>query len=302
MQQIIENPLSFFSASQSILFKKNLASRFMHYVANDGENNLKKAFDLLTQYPNYSEYLITCPRYLIDAAGRKFSSEICAFQYAYWAGDIKMCQMMLNFLSDEKKLALTEICLEQDEVGLDYILNETEYHHVTCFDFNPLYDAYEKYIEFCKEVFEKKQLHEPKIWEALIQQFYTIGVQQTQLPVAHALELCSENEFKNIEEFKIHLMDLSNKTSTTKIINPDTQTHDYWFIGGRFNSRLGKEMSIFKFRPVGANITRVCENKACHYSFAQLDLDAFKAIEHQRFNIDRLVLIETMLTPLNLKQ
>lgn len=290
---------SFFDSSP--LFKKHLAIKFMHFIANDGENNLTKAYDLLCLYPDYSNYLITCKQKLIDASGRKFSTEISAFQYAYWAGDIKMCQMMLNFLDEENKSGLLELCLNQDEDGLDYQVNEKIYQRVPHFDFKPLYQAYENYISFCSEVFEKKQIHDSKVWQALIQEFYKIGIEQTQIPIAHAQELCSEKEFKNIEEFKIYLMSLSPlEKTTTRIINPDTQTHDYWFRGGRFNSRLGQEFAIFKFRPIGANITRVCENKACHFSFAQLDLEAFKALFDQRFAVDRLALIETMRGEVNL--
>lgn len=264
-------------------------------MANDAENNRSKAKALLNRNAEFASEIIASKIKLIDASGRQFLSELSPFQYAYWAGDIKMCLLLLDFLNPEDSKNVLEECLQQDAVGLDYQQNQNIYQNVVRFDFKPLYTAYENYIFFCQEVFKNKLLNQSDTWQQMLKLFYNIGLEQTKVPVSLAQELCSPQEFKNIDEFKTALKDLSIHVKTsTKVINPDTQTDEYWFIGGRYNSRLGQEMSFFKFRPQGPNITSVCENKSCHFSFSQLDLEAFKAIEHQRFEIDRLELMEKM--------
>ena len=169
--------------------------------------------------------------------------------------------------------------------------------HIKHFDMQPLVSAYQSYIEVAQAVFESKSRPQDSMIEHLATLFMTIGKEQAKLPVCFAQEFCANNEFADLDAFIANLSDVEGQDQrTTKLQNPDTNIPEYWFKDGKANENLGQTHAIFKFRTIGKNIARVCGRFGCLYTWSQLDLQAILAIAKQRFEVDRIALLEQLQT------
>jgi len=87
---------------------------------------------------------------VIDYSGRTFTN-ITAYQYAAWALDKCMCQMIVNCLLHDKGEAARPILRKQhdelEQTGISYILDGVMHNNQHHFDFSPLKTALQTYLD-----------------------------------------------------------------------------------------------------------------------------------------------------------
>ncbi|KTD14329.1 hypothetical protein [Legionella israelensis] len=142
------------STNQYRLFQPTLnARKFVHLVAHGEENAakamLKTDIDLLLKKERVTDY-----------SGRTFE-KVSAFQYALWAMDSHMWQMMFECLqeaanggnndrAEEIRAKLLAQYKEVQDKGLNYTLNDEIHTHVEGehhFNFQSLLDALDTYVK-----------------------------------------------------------------------------------------------------------------------------------------------------------
>jgi hypothetical protein len=170
--------------------------------------------DALFKAHLYAEELLKLsPEFLLekgdvrDWAGRKFS-EVSAFQYVVWAGDVRMLKMMLSCIPDTEKGAQIKAGLVQqytEDNGLIYTFLQPDLdaagipvgttHEVTLgekqrhFNVKPLLEAYENYI--CNHS-GRTEDENNAYWTRWI------GFLQRQLPVHLLQRYCAVSNWANV--------------------------------------------------------------------------------------------------------
>ena len=89
------------------------------------------------QYLKSDKQLVQSKGDITDLSGRTFT-QITAFQYAFWAMDIWMCNAILKYLPTEKAAEQIQI-FESERQDITKIYGAQ-------FNFNPLVEAYDKYL------------------------------------------------------------------------------------------------------------------------------------------------------------
>ncbi|QBR83806.1 hypothetical protein E3983_05375 [Legionella israelensis] len=183
------------------LFQPILNVRKLVRLVARGEENAAKAM-LKTDID-----LLLKKEHVTDYSGRTFD-KVSAFQYALWAMDSHMWQMMLECLqevanegnddrAEEIKAKLLAQYKEVQEKGLNYTLNDEAHTHVEeehHFNFQPLLDALDTYAQdFDQWTWPQREDH----WN------HKVGGAQRLVPAHIAQEYCHPDfPFNSFRSFK----------------------------------------------------------------------------------------------------
>lgn len=171
-------------------------------VAIEGEENQKKAESLLNGLtPEQAFYLISTKiPSTKDAAGRVFETPMSAYGYAFWAGDTDMCVMLQEHMDDATKAAVHAECQRIKTEGVTFTLNGVRVEHSHHWDWQPLIDAYQRYLA------EAERLRTANLWSwedwANARALYLkIGEEQAKVPTHVAQQYCSNEPFAPLEHY-----------------------------------------------------------------------------------------------------
>lgn len=185
--------------------------KLLQYVAYGQQ---KQAEELIKTNPT----LLLEKGTVIDYSKREFKG-ITAFQYALWALDRHMWEMIRQYLPEEQQaIQLTELKTHATK-------------HGTHFDFGPLQTALKNYVEYTREHYHdlNKANHTWQFTKAK-ELWLKIGQAQRDVPAHLAQQYCSKTDFST-----------PSLERTLKISN-DKQKEDVWF--PLENSKLGTVYSI----------------------------------------------------------
>lgn len=150
------NYFSSFSREFDSMFQENcLVPILLQYVANGEQDSVEKIL-------NIQPGLLLKRGAVTDGAGRTFH-DVSSFQYALWALDAHMWVMMMNYLAQEEqaKVMKAQLFKQFEEVetrGLTYQLMGQDFKK-KYFDFNPIINALEAYVEFFEIWTVEKKIH-----------------------------------------------------------------------------------------------------------------------------------------------
>ena len=171
---------------------------------------------LLVHQPN----LLSQRGDVTDYSGRTFKN-ITAYEYAYWAKDWHMCRMLEAHMDEETKALTLASCEKMEGDGLTYTQNGVEFRGSKHFDFRPLKEAYNHYLQ----IYES-WLHDNATDTELDAAWFGIGVMQRDVPAYVAQEYCRpDRSFYPRPTFKDRTL-----PRTLAIYNYRTGRHDeQWF-------------------------------------------------------------------------
>ena len=137
------------------------------------ESLIREDTSLLLEHGDVTEY-----------SGRSFAN-ITAFQYAVWALDKYMCQMMLDCVAGDEKIrmALRQQYEELERDGLRYELDGVTHHHKRHFDFSPIMSTLQTYLD----QFESWDWPERESYWC-----HQVGLMQRYVPAHVAQEYCNK--------------------------------------------------------------------------------------------------------------
>lgn len=199
--------------------------KLLHHVARSNyveiENILKNNLGLM------------CKRGMVtDCSGRAF--EVSAFEYALWALDYYMWEIMFQCVTEnEMGNEILEILFFQynkmTTQGVTYTLNG---HSFT-----------EKHFDFENTIIKELQIQVNSL-QAIVdsravdmQWKQRVGGVQKLLPMHAVIEYCSNMPFKPIPQFN------SRPKSSKTFFNWETHQDEYWFSA---TSKLGSHIAIYK--------------------------------------------------------
>jgi len=172
--------------------------RFLPGVAEGRQDEVDL---LLTASPANKQDLLRTPGVFTDYSGRIFNCT--AYEYAYWAKDTHMCQMLERHMDDKTKtymLARIDIIERIDAatgqpVGLEYLQGGLK-HRSAHFDLTPLKDAMWQYV------YGYDHLERAYYMDDVKADWMRIGILQRDMPVHVVSEYCRPNRpFNPIPEF-----------------------------------------------------------------------------------------------------
>jgi hypothetical protein len=121
-----------------------------------------------------------------DYSGRTFK-DITAYEYAYWAKDTHMCRMLEKHMSAQTKAKMHERCEAIEKNGLTYTQHGVEVKGAMHFDFMPLKQALQNYIDGYDNWFDTDN------WTALKAAWLQVGIAQRDVPAHVANEYCRKD-------------------------------------------------------------------------------------------------------------
>jgi len=158
---------------------------FLHDVAKGRQEEAKT---LIIASSSAQDLLLT-PGIFTDYSGRTFNCT--AYEYAYWAKDIRMCRMLEGNMDSETKAFLLERIESIDRVGLSYIQHEQEITGSKCFSLEPLKKAYNDFIRSHNALrIQRFYGGGPAVNNAWIR----VGVAQRELPTHYVREYLSKGQ------------------------------------------------------------------------------------------------------------
>ena len=119
-----------------------------------------------------------------DYSGRTFKN-ITAYEYAYWAKDWHMCRMLESHMDEETKAVTLSNCEKMERDGLTYTQHGVPFPGSKHFDFTPLKNAYNNYLQ----VYNRWVANTATLAE-LNDAWRAIGVEQLDVPAFVAQEYC----------------------------------------------------------------------------------------------------------------
>lgn len=149
--------------------------KFLHCVAYGKQNKAEELLIIST------EWLMATGSFT-DYSGRKFNCT--AYEYAYWARDVRMCQMLETHMDQAAKALMLIRCNAMKRTGLTYE-QHGELKTSTAFSFRPLVKAYQTYIERYGR-FQSGEVGSDAVKDAWI----AVGAAQRDLPTHVINEYC----------------------------------------------------------------------------------------------------------------
>lgn len=270
------NKFAMSSRQNFILFKPNfrseLINKFISCVVN-GEQ--EKVDNILKISPELLIERITFQ----DRSGRIFSKKT-AFEYILWGLDTYyMARMMLDCLpKNEAGFKILCHLYSQyqyiDKLGIKYCLYE-ETIHETHFDFSPLIDTMQSYLN-TNNIYMRRYL------------YHLIGMHQCYVP-AHVMQhyFNPDNVFTAICDFR------TNKFKRTLEFNFNGNPMVWSGINGSDTDTLGKHFAIIKGgADIDANMMEIYNKKvgrgvnyeSCDDASVQYDTEALKRLNKTRLS------------------
>lgn len=264
-----------------------LPNKFLQRVAY-GEQD--KAEALFTDvYQGDVEMIQQALRYqgrFTDYSGRTFNCT--AYEYAYWAKDTHMCRMLEKHMDEETKafMAARIDAIERIDaatgkpVGLVY-RQEGQQHRSAHFDFTPIKEAYQRYIENCDGWDESggneggyEGDHAREVAWGIMEEAWIdwVGQAQRNVPAHVAQEFCRPNL----------LLDPTDKSEEKTLLrgleyyNINYDCFEDWFPLTASGSGLGFDLALVYTE--GACVNQICVDKG----EAKLDLAAIIHLDEVR--------------------
>lgn len=253
-----------------------LFAKFMYLIAIEGEDNQNKAENMLKRYPKLISRFISSQRDLTDAAGRHFTQPMSAYEYAFWAGDTRMCRMMEKYMTEEIKANVLKQCKNIEARGVGFTLNGELTENSKHFDFQPIIEAYRAYIAAAMPLVNN--WHDEEAWASMDKFWLKIGKELAKVPIHVAQEYCSTQSFAPLEEYIKTLKNLDIKR-TVVFYNCLSDKNEFWFHSRRINPNLGISFSIHKWSFLSG---MVCRAGLLACMAGQADLRAVSALCQER--------------------
>src|SRR3990167_9333917 len=164
---------------------KDYVQPLLHHIAN-GE--LTQADQLLQQLKQQDEYLLqqvlNYQGKVTDPSGRTFTG-ITVLQYALWAYDRFAWETLKPYINPQDMLDQLN---ELETTGVDYIYQGQKVQHQHHYDFQPLLDVYESYINYVTSA-QVDWTETDRCW------VHEVGEKQKGVPWPVAAEYCSSQPF-----------------------------------------------------------------------------------------------------------
>ena len=121
-------------------------SMLLKLVAVRTENNQNLVEELLSQVDTR---LVITPSNFHDLSGRYFNL-VTAYEYAFWAGDIRMLDLFNKYILKTNQALLYKKCLRIQQKGLRYTLKNKTYYSKPLGYYMRILASYESYINAAK--------------------------------------------------------------------------------------------------------------------------------------------------------
>ena len=158
----------------SIFHNKNLHAHFLESVAYGQQVRAEKLLHQVFQgQPEKIQAALRHQGIFTDYSGRTFNCS--AYEYAYWAKDIHMCQLLEAYMDEDTKALMLTHIETNDTAGLTYQQNG-QAHRSAHFNLTALKVALQLFID----AFE--MLVEGNHWHAMRQQWLLVGKAQRDMP------------------------------------------------------------------------------------------------------------------------
>ncbi len=212
-------------------------SEFSYFVAFARENNQTQAENMLQKNQEFSCRLISEQHDIEDAVGRRFTQPLSAYEYAFWAGDTRMCLMMDRFMDKDTEAVVKKQCKNIEENGLSFTLNKELVQHSKHFDFQLIISAYHAYIEAVEALDKLENCSEEK-WGPLEELCLNFGKTLATVPTHLAQEYCSKQPFAEYAEFQTYNISMTddNFTRTTEYFSWISRNRQSWYTPDQVNS------------------------------------------------------------------
>jgi hypothetical protein len=210
------------SLFQPEITNSRLADNLIQYVVKGEQAKAKKLLQL-------NPYLLLQKKEVTDYSGRTFTN-LTAFQYALWALDRHMWQMMLGCIPKEGNALRNKLLNQYDELineKITYKLNGTE-HTESHYDFSPLIIALQVYVQVV-------------VWDPhlIASNCNQVGDAQRYAPVHVANEFCRpDRSFDPTPRF-----DDSNLPRVSTFYNYNNSRKTTWFPPDS-NNKLGDNLGV----------------------------------------------------------
>jgi hypothetical protein len=226
--------------------------------------------------PAERQTLLRTPGQFTDYSGRTFNCT--AFEYAYWAKDWHMCQMLQSHMDEMVKAEMLKRAEAIDRNGLNYS-QRGELKNSKHFSFQELKDAYKHYLEIYK-LWRKHTAADTELDVA----WFAIGRAQRDVPAYVAQEYCrTDRSFLPQPTFGEETF-----PRTLMFCNSRTGREEFWFsFATSDTSGLGKEYTAFRgsceivmgsiSRPHGRSTFPPTGMGRWHY--AEVDFHAINALD-----------------------
>ncbi|MBL7481569.1 hypothetical protein [Legionella bononiensis] len=205
---------------------------FLEYVAKGDQENASMLLER-TQDPNA---LLRKVGKFTDYSGRTF--ECTAYEYAYWAKDTHMRQMLESFMDEETKAYLLERIVKIEQNGLTYQQYGQTIERSKHFDLSILINALKYYVDNYDKWFKRGDFHE--IDDAWI----AVGKAQREVPAHVAQEYCRKD--RSFELINSTVFNETHLPRNLSITNYSSSSDTHWFPLAESNSGLGFDYSIVR--------------------------------------------------------
>lgn len=145
---------------------------FLHDVAKGRQDEVEK---LLADNPERAQELLTTPGTFTDYSGRTFNCT--AYEYAYWAKDSHMRQMLRTHMAPDTGAAIQDRIDVLKRDGLTYKQKGIVVEHSKLFDMTPLITALQNYVN------EYNAWDEANDVDAMKAAWMEVGKAQCDLPI-----------------------------------------------------------------------------------------------------------------------
>lgn len=284
----------------SLANPRRITEKLLLHVTHGGEEMVKKLLEL-TPY-SHLHYLVKRAA-VIDYSGREFC-RISAFQYALWAMDIHMLNLMLRCLQNAAYIRggytvaeeiRKQLLAQYDEVmqkGINYTLEGILIQGESHFDFQPLIRA----IDFFSKGYRLWD------WKQREQQWVNgVGKKQLLIPAHVAQEYCRTDRAL----YPCPSFNEENLPRSLEFYNWRARCTESWWSKEGQTSNIGREFAMLRsthcqIMAVGASIQR--HTGLCNAGIsAKHDAKALTALSQVRIN-DVVRLRKRLSTPLKLAE
>lgn len=268
-----------------------LCAKFLYLVMCEGEDNQTKAECMLKEYPYLASQFISEQRLEItDPVGRHFTHPMSAYEYAFWAGDTRMYLMMESFMDEDTQARVFQQRNDIMRKGVSFILNGELIRHSKHFDFQPIFDAYDVYIDEARRVQDDNPIADEN-WSYADKLWVNIGKELAKVPIHVAQEYCSNQSFTPHEQYLLSLKK-PNLKRTVEFWNKDSGHYESWFLRGKVNPNLGIKFSIYKNVPDTGTLPETCSDEIAIWGHRSrnavaINREAIKVLYEERIVKDR---------------
>jgi hypothetical protein len=241
------------------MLKEQLLERIFDHVVRD------EYADLIVLLENNLNFLVKRGT-VTDCSGRTFKS-ISPFEYALWALDQPMWELMLHLIVNHSKELLPQVLAQYNKMktdGVSYTLNGEEIPGELHFDAENTIIK-QLHVQAANETKSSDIDAQNEQW------IKGVGGAQKLLPMNFVHEYCNEEvPFYPLPEFN------SQQKSSQQFVNCTTQLEENWF---NPDSKLGVEIALTKD---DISATKLMGINLGPGAGAQIDLDAIKALYKTR--------------------